>query len=40
MAISPSQTPHAIATLHTVALSDPVGVQEGQYGNDVMVWGA
>ncbi len=39
MAISPSPTPHAIATLHTVAQSDAEGVAEGKYGNDVMVWG-
>jgi hypothetical protein len=39
MAISPSPTPHAIAVLHTVAQSDAVGVAEGKYGNDVMVWG-
>jgi len=40
MAISQSPTPHAIATLNTVAQSDAKGVSEGTYGNDVMVWGA
>lgn len=40
VSVSPSPTPHVFATLHTVALSDAVGVQQKMYGNDCMTWGA